>query len=150
MLLSNSSELRGNPQSAAFQERIETSGPPDPEEGRQGHCAAACSRTGASADVTADHQVAQAPCRGVVIRGSLRVGNEDAQYLDVPLHPPAQCPLDSQGVFPERLTQLEPPRLQDPLRPQGTAAGRRPTHALGVEPVPPDRPASSGYHTCSL
>ena len=55
---SDSSELRGNQQSAAFQEGIETPGPPGPEEGCQGHLAAAArSRTGAAADFTADHQM---------------------------------------------------------------------------------------------
>ena len=37
----NSSELRGNQESAAFQEGIEAPGPPGPEEGCQGHFAVA-------------------------------------------------------------------------------------------------------------
>ena len=37
----NSSELRGNQEPAAFQEGIEAPGPPGPEEGCQGHFAAA-------------------------------------------------------------------------------------------------------------
>ena len=33
---------------------------------------------------TADHQVAQAPLRRMVIRGSFRMGNKDEQLLDMP------------------------------------------------------------------
>ena len=114
----NCSELRGNQQSAAFQEGIETPGPPGPEEGCQGHLAAAArSRTGAAADFTADHQVAQAPFSSVVIRGSLRVGNEDEQLLDVPLNPPAQVSLDGQRVLQERAAQSKQPPFQRQLLP---------------------------------
>ena len=141
--IGNCSELRGNQKSAAFQEGIETPGPPGPEEGCQGHLAAATrSRTGAAADFTADHQVAQAPFSSVVIRGSLRVGNEDEQLL--------RCAAQSAGtVFPGR--PVGPPgkggTVQAAAFPASTAPVRnspgRPTHGLGVEPLhspgPPDK-----------
>ena len=114
----NCSDLRGNQQPAAFQEGIEAPGPPGAKERCQGHFAVAARfRAGAAADFTADHQVAQAPFRGVVIRGSLRVGNEDEQLLDVPLNPAAQFSLDGQRVLQERAAQPERPPFQRQLLP---------------------------------
>ena len=126
----NSSELRGNQQPAAFQEGIEAPGPPGPKERCKGHLAA-----GAAADFTAGHQqVAQAPFRSVVIRGSLRVGNEDEQLLDVPLNPPAQFSPDGRssrkgGHSPSsRLSSVNCSREEQP-------PGRRPFPAFGVKPL---------------
>ena len=114
----NSSELRGNQQPAAFQEGIEALSTPGPKERCQGHLAAAARfRAGAAADFTADHQVAQAPFRSVVIRGSLRVGTEDEQLLDVPLNPPAQFSLDGRRVLRERAAQPKQPSFQRQLLP---------------------------------
>lgn len=52
----NCSELSGNQQRAASREGVETLGPPDAEEGRQGHFAtAALSPAGPAADFPADY-----------------------------------------------------------------------------------------------
>ena len=112
----NCSGLRGNEQLAAFQEGVQAPGPPGPEEGRQGHFAFRSRfRTGAAADFTADHQVAQAPFCGVVVRWRLGVRYEDEQFLDVPFYPPAQLPLRRRRVFQERTAQRQQPLLQDQL-----------------------------------
>ena len=126
----NFSELRGNQEPAAFQEGIEAPSPPSAKERCQGHFAVAARfRAGAAADFTADHQVAQAPFRGVVIRGSLRVGSEDEQLLDVPLNPSAQFFLDGQRLLQERAAQPEQPPFQRQLLPceEQPPAAARPT-----------------------
>ena len=74
-------------------------GPPCAEEGAQGHLGVgALLRAGAAADLAADHQGAQAAPGGVVVRGHLRFGHEDEEFLEVLVNAPAQLALDRQRV----------------------------------------------------
>ena len=74
---------------AAGGEGILVLGPPGAEEGAQGHLGVgALVRASAAADLAADHQGAQAALGGVVVRGHLRFGHEDEEFLEVLVNAP--------------------------------------------------------------
>ena len=144
-IVRNCSDLRGNEQPAAFQEGVKAPGPPGSKEGCQRHFAVAARlRASPAADFPADHQVAQTPFGGIIVRWGLRVRHEGEQLpvsstgqaLGMPLNPPAELGLHCQRLFQERPAQRQQPVFQRQLSSGRRASpGRRPFPAFGVKPL---------------
>ena len=112
---------------------VESVSAPGAEEGGQGHLVfGALLGAGAATDLAADHQMAQAPLGGVVVRRNAGLSHKDEQFFDEPLYAPAELALDRRWVVKEgaaRFQQrfLQPQLGQTPLAPLGMGEGLRPS-----------------------